>query len=441
MSQTTLQQPRSQATFQPTWTPAPARATLLQRKCACGGTPGTSGECEECRKKKLQRKTRNAEPGTRNDSAVPPVVHEVLGSPGQPLAPATRALMEPRFGHDFGQVRVHSDARAAESARSVGADAFTAGPDVVFGAAQFAPEPPAGQRLLAHELTHVLQQSRAERPPILRPAISEPVAISPGRGGKANAPVEVSHPSDATEREAELVAERLFPTSAPAPGNRAASPEPVAESDPTHGRQARPASGSAPPCATCGSSGKALGGAADHGSALPAETRLEMERAFNADFSTVRIHTNSGAAQVSRSLRASAFTFGNDIFFDHGKYDPRSPAGKRLLAHELTHTVQQRDAIAVLAREGTDRTTLQCVNENLSSAGVASWLIGIVGVTCGLIGALAGSPTGPGAAGTAAAAAAVCIAGVVGFSVGFVLGIIIGCVGDPNFKSPGANPR
>src|SRR5947208_3086926 len=118
---------------------SPSRRGLLQRKCACGGTPGPTGECEECRKKRLQRKTRNSELGTRNDSFAPPIVHEVLRSPGQPLDPGTRALMEPRFGHDFSQVQVHTDGKAAESARAVNARAYTVGENVVFGAGQFMP--------------------------------------------------------------------------------------------------------------------------------------------------------------------------------------------------------------------------------------------------------------------------------------------------------------
>ncbi|MGB9632210.1 MAG: DUF4157 domain-containing protein [Chloroflexaceae bacterium] len=89
---------------------------------------------------------------------MPPIVHEVLRSPGQPLDAETRAFMEPRFGHDFSRVRVHTDARAAESARAVNALAYTVGRDVVFGAGQYAPGASAGRRLLAHELAHVVQQ-------------------------------------------------------------------------------------------------------------------------------------------------------------------------------------------------------------------------------------------------------------------------------------------
>ncbi len=90
--------------------------------------------------------------------AAPPVVREVLGEPGQPLNAETRALMESRFGHDFSKVRVHADAKAAESAQAVNATAYTVGSDMVFGTGQYAPETNEGKQLLAHELTHVVQQ-------------------------------------------------------------------------------------------------------------------------------------------------------------------------------------------------------------------------------------------------------------------------------------------
>jgi len=87
------------------------------------------------------------------------LVHEEVCSPGRSLEPATRRFMESRFGHDFSQVRVHTGARAAAAAQAVQAQAFTLGRDVVFGAGQYAPETMRGKRLLAHELTHVMQQS------------------------------------------------------------------------------------------------------------------------------------------------------------------------------------------------------------------------------------------------------------------------------------------
>jgi hypothetical protein len=137
-----------------TMTMPPIRGDILQRKCACGQHTVAGGECAECRKKRLQGKAT----GHIGPETAPPIVHEVLRSPGQPLDAETRAFMEPRFGHDFSQVRVHTDAKAAESARAVNALAYTVGRDVVFGTGQYMPGTSGGKRLLAHELTHVVQQ-------------------------------------------------------------------------------------------------------------------------------------------------------------------------------------------------------------------------------------------------------------------------------------------
>lgn len=95
----------------------------------------------------------------------PPSVREALRSPGRPLDAGPRAFMESRFENDFSGVRIHTDAKAAESAREVDARAYTVGRDVVFGAMQYAPQTPAGKSLLAHELAHVAQQRSADRLP------------------------------------------------------------------------------------------------------------------------------------------------------------------------------------------------------------------------------------------------------------------------------------
>jgi hypothetical protein len=89
-------------------------------------------------------------------------VHEVLRSPGQPLDEATRTYFEPRFGHDFSGVRVHTGAAAEQSAREVNANAYTVGHNMVFGVGRFAPGTQDGRHLIAHELTHVVQQSRVD---------------------------------------------------------------------------------------------------------------------------------------------------------------------------------------------------------------------------------------------------------------------------------------
>lgn len=136
-------------------------AAMLQRKCSCGGQAKAGGECEECKKKRtaLQRKTSTAMPA--GPSVAPPIVHEVLRTSGRPLDARTRTSMERRFGHDFSRVRIHTDSKAAKSARSVNAHAYTVGRRVV---ADGKPSP----SLLAHELTHVLQQQEADSTTSLR---------------------------------------------------------------------------------------------------------------------------------------------------------------------------------------------------------------------------------------------------------------------------------
>ena len=130
----------------------------LHRACPCGGG------CPKCHSEQPDREpeslqTKHVQASDTGQTAAPPIVHEVLRSPGQPLDLATRAFMEPRFGYDFSRVRVHDDGAAAQSARDVSADAYTVGHDIVFGAGQFAPRMHRGKRLLAHELTHVTQQN------------------------------------------------------------------------------------------------------------------------------------------------------------------------------------------------------------------------------------------------------------------------------------------
>jgi hypothetical protein len=141
---------------------APALTGTLQRKCDCGNHT-MSAECEDCEKKKISIQRQAI--GGMESSEAPPIVHDVLRSPGQPLDSATRAFMEPRFGHDFSHVRVHTGEKPEESARSVNSLAYTVGQDIVFGAGKYQPHTRDGLRLVAHELTHTLQQSSLMRAP------------------------------------------------------------------------------------------------------------------------------------------------------------------------------------------------------------------------------------------------------------------------------------
>jgi hypothetical protein len=166
---------------QPSFLPVPSG--LLQRKCACGGTPGVDGECAECRAKRLgsQRQV--------NDQAMPPIVHEVLRSPGQPLDASTRAFMEPRFGHDFSQVRVHTGApqglRASLAVNQPG-DEYEQEADQVAEQVMRMPEPHASIVEQANGAQPIVQRSpltpspsptegeRSGVPPIVREALGSP---------------------------------------------------------------------------------------------------------------------------------------------------------------------------------------------------------------------------------------------------------------------------
>ena len=100
------------------------------------------------------------------------------------------------------------------------------------------------------------------------------------------------------------------------------------------------------------------------GTFLPKSTRSQMENSFGTDFSSVKIHNDSSAIQMSKTLNAQAFTHGNDIYFNEGKFNTNSPTGKHLLAHELTHTMQQGSVASSQIRKKDIK------NENPSSSGV-----------------------------------------------------------------------
>jgi Domain of unknown function (DUF4157) len=168
-----------------------ARAPQLARKCACAAGEPHCSKCDDEAKVSMgvtmQRKA--SHDGAQHH--IPPVVHSVLGSPGHTLDDGTRAFMESRFGYDFSQVRVHTGAQAAESARAVGAHAYTIGGDIVFDTGKYDPHSSTGRELLAHELTHAIQQS----------GVSSSASLDD---------VAITSPGDATEREADEVAQSVM---------------------------------------------------------------------------------------------------------------------------------------------------------------------------------------------------------------------------------------
>jgi hypothetical protein len=130
----------------------------LQRKCSCGGT------CARCQGEQVK----HSGSGASERIAAPPIVHEVLRSPSQPLDPAARTSMELRLGLDLSRVRVHADGGAAKAVAAVHARAFTVGRDIVFGSGEYAPASAEGKRLLAHELVHVAQSRHTAAPDVVR---------------------------------------------------------------------------------------------------------------------------------------------------------------------------------------------------------------------------------------------------------------------------------
>jgi len=131
-----------------------------------------------------------------------PVLDVVGSGGGTGLDADTRGFMESRMGHDFGDVRVHTDGKASDSAKAVNAHAYTVGSDVVFQSGAYSPGTDAGNRMLAHELTHVVQQKAG------------PVDGGPAAGG-----IRVSDPSDRFEREAESNADRVMSAQTSAVGS------------------------------------------------------------------------------------------------------------------------------------------------------------------------------------------------------------------------------
>src|SRR4030095_6074130 len=135
---------------------------------------------------------------------LPHIFNEVLRSSGQPLDARTRTFLEPSFGHDLSKVRMHTDDRAGASAQAVNALAYTVGNDLVFAGGQYFPGTAKGTRLIAHELTHVVQQAWG------------------GTGMQGN--LTIGQPHNSYEQEADRIAEAIVGTGTTGGGQSAGSP-------------------------------------------------------------------------------------------------------------------------------------------------------------------------------------------------------------------------
>lgn len=202
----------------PAVTVTTAPRALLQR---CGASPCPPGGCDHEDGVLRRRPASTASAGSRE---APASMHEVLRSPGQPLDERVAASMASSLGHDFSRVQVHADTAAARSAEEVGALAYTVGRDIVFGAGQYRPGSPEGRQLIAHELTHVMQQRQQPQP---------------------QAKLEIGSPSDALERQAERTAAGVD-APGPCPPPRA-TPVEVASAPGSLVQRQRPKTGKKPP--------------------------------------------------------------------------------------------------------------------------------------------------------------------------------------------------
>ena len=438
-----------------------AATAAVQRECAaCAGGGGRCAECEE-KDEELRRASAAGQTGAAGaDPARVESRFAALG-PGRPLSPGLRGFFEPRFGHDFGAVRLHTGPSAAAAATAARARAFTLRRDVVFGAGEYAPTSRRGRHLIAHELAHVVQQGRgaggapvlrrqpeetagaaspapaatpapaAAAPPGPAPAAEESTAaaatdlakqqdraagaaaprglivadeVEPGPGQMTRSAfldeLHVAACSAAeqglagTERSAQgcpwidhyfrvyrgLSAERIegdlrrYVSSAraaskardyiaPAADHIRASVRHWAETGELTGvPQGLPGMGllGAIGGALAGLGGllfKARSGGARHsahpapvaarlgpGNPLPGTVRARMEGAFGSRLGGVRVHTDATAARLAGRFNARAFTVGRHVAFGPGEYRPDTLTGEALLAHELAHTMQQREA-------------------------------------------------------------------------------------------------
>ncbi len=271
----------------------PPAGGRIQRKCACGGG---AGECEECRKQvRLQRKAT----GGGGPAPTGPALDGALDSPGQPIEPSTHEFLTSRFGHDFSRVRVLAlPKKRKQISIAVGAP---------------------GDRY----------EQEADR-------VAEEVMRLPGPNVQAITAAGAPSGMQGIPRQATGCTERL----------QRETRDPF---DPEEGLveeegtiQAKQAAGHAveAPAGLHGELSLVRGG----GQAMPESLRAKLEPRFGHDFSRVRIHTDAVAATFARSLNARAFTLGHDLVFGAGEYVPTTEAGQRLLAHELTHVIQQGEA-------------------------------------------------------------------------------------------------
>lgn len=310
---------REQIPMKPAAAPArierPTPFGSLQRKCACGGSASSGGDCAECKKKKMslqRRAATDAKPAT----ATPPG-NEVPGSPGQSPAAEVTALFQSRAGHDFSRVPVHGDPKAEESAKE------------------------------GNAIAHPFGTLRA-----------------------IQAKLEINRPGDFYEQEADRAADQVM--------RMVKAPDDEGEKDHARGwpASAGVVQGTGSPLgAGVGAPPIVDEALRSPGQPLPPSTQEFFGPRFGHDFSVVRVHNDHQAGKSAQAVAARAYTVGKDLVFAPGQYAPGTASGQRLIAHELTHVVQQGAArpVSRLGDSGPARSALppSVQREPLPGAGAA----------------------------------------------------------------------
>jgi hypothetical protein len=252
-------------------------------------------------------------------------ISRATASGGRPLDGATRSRFEDGLGADLSAVKVHTDSSSDTLCRSLSADAFSTGRDVFFSSGTFNPGTKSGDHLLAHELTHVVQQGAA---PTIARSKAAPSAGQAEEGSVFR--LTVGRANDPSEDLADAMADDAVASlrrSASRPGTvhrKAADPK-----DPLGGTQVDDGIE------------RSINSQRGKGAKLGDREATHFSESYGTDLSGVRVHTDSTADSLSRSLQADAFTTGSDIFFRQGTYKPGTSDGDHLIGHELAHVATE----------------------------------------------------------------------------------------------------
>ena len=375
-------------------------------------------ENKQKNKTRVRRKPLNN--SSQSPAIQPQLEREITSSQGKGthLPNTVQTSMESGFNRDLSGVKIHHDAQSDRLNRALDAKAFTVGQDVYFRQGNYNPHSQPGKKLLAHELSHVVQQSGDNSPRVLqRKPVNwqdkkkELVVKEKVSGNKKKAKLYIKakliDQGDVLKNVKKKLKKIITKSQGKYRSIRAQIPKIKKEFNlASISTQKKDKSGDEykiiakikPPKKA---QRKAIGGggnintvntaiadtiqrAQGKGTALSQPAKEPMERAFGYDFSPVRIHHNSESDRLSRSLNARAFTVGGDIFFRQGAYKPESSGGKQLLAHELTHVVQQSGAKPNIM---PDRGTSSQSNSHSPLTTLSSRSNGVVQRSGGAVGA------------------------------------------------------